>query len=85
MIVENATLSILLSFLGMCLLVFVHLFTPWFRFLHTEAGPWISASAGVAIAYVFLDILPLLASQQAKLLAFCSFVLRPVTAGKTDC
>ncbi|MGI9331520.1 MAG: hypothetical protein ACR2QB_12490, partial [Gammaproteobacteria bacterium] len=53
---------------GMILLVGVHIFTPRFRFLRGQAGPWISASAGVAIAYVFIDILPLLASQQAKLM-----------------
>jgi hypothetical protein len=68
MIIENPSLSLVLSFLGMILLVCAHLFTPRFRFIHGQAGPWISASAGVAIAYVFIDILPLLASQQAKLM-----------------
>jgi len=68
MIIENPSLSLALSFLGMIVLVGVHMFTPRFLFLQGQAGPWISASAGVAIAYVFIDILPLLASQQAKLM-----------------
>lgn len=69
MIVENINLGILLSLMGVMTLVLVHLFVHRFRFLSGESGPWICASAGVAIAYVFIDILPLLASQQAKLLA----------------
>lgn len=69
MIVENFSLGLFLSFLGILALTLVHLFVHRFRFLAGESGPWICASAGVAIAYVFIDILPLLASQQAKLLA----------------
>jgi hypothetical protein len=68
-IVPDEALALLLSFCGIVAIVFVHLFVHRFRFLQAESGPWISASAGVAIAYVFVDILPLLASQQAKLLA----------------
>lgn len=60
-------LSAALSFLGVSLLIGVHILTPSFRFLKDHAGPWVSASAGVAIAYVFVDILPLLAKQQDKL------------------
>lgn len=69
MIVENFSLALLSSFLGVLALTLVHLFVHRIRFLAGESGPWICASAGVAIAYVFIDILPLLASQQAKLLA----------------
>ncbi|UCG71659.1 MAG: hypothetical protein JSV45_10345 [Chromatiales bacterium] len=69
MIVEDVNLGILLSLLGVVTLSLVHLFVYRFRFLQQEAGPWISASAGVAIAYVFVDVLPLLASQQARLTA----------------
>ena len=69
MIVDDFSLGLLFSFLGVLALTLVHLLVHRFRFLSGDSGPWISASAGVAIAYVFVDILPLLASQQAKLLA----------------
>lgn len=68
MIVENASLGILISLLGLLLLVLVHLFVHRIRVLQQEAGPWISLSAGVAIAYVFVDVLPLLAKQQSVLM-----------------
>ena len=61
--------AVTLSLAGLLLIVAVHLLTPRFRFLHQESGAWVSASAGVAIAYVFVDILPHLASEQAKLMA----------------
>lgn len=69
MIVENASLGMLISLLGVLVLVFVHLFVYRFRVLQQEAGPWISLSAGVAIAYVFVDVLPLLAKQQSTLMS----------------
>lgn len=69
MIVENAELGMLISLLGVLILVLVHLFVHRFRVLQQEAGPWISLSAGVAIAYVFVDVLPLLAKQQSKLVS----------------
>jgi hypothetical protein len=67
-IVENPTLGLALSFVGILVLVFVHLYVDRFRSLHEKAGIWISASAGVAIAYVFVDVLPLLAKQQSLLM-----------------
>lgn len=69
MIVDNAGLGIALSLLGVLVLIAVHLLVPRMGFLRQEAGPWISASAGVAIAYVFVDVMPLLAKQQSTLLA----------------
>ena len=69
MIVENAVLAIVLSLLGILVLVAVHLFVPRMKILEREAGPWISASAGVAIAYVFVDVMPLLARQQSTMMA----------------
>ena len=55
------------SFLGATLIALVHLLTPRFRFMHTQDNLWVPTSAGVALAYVFVDIFPHLARVQAKL------------------
>ena len=45
----------------------VHLLTPWFCFMRKPNNPWVSMSAGVALAYVFMDIFPHLAKMQKRL------------------
>ena len=54
-----------LSFASVALLVLVHLFVTRLHFLDRER--WRSVAAGVAISYVFLDILPHLAAKQKVL------------------
>ncbi len=56
------------SLIGVMLVVLVHLFVGRLRFLGGEG--WRAASAGVAISYVFLDVLPHLASKQRLLLGY---------------
>ena len=41
--------------------------TPRFHFMRKPGNPWLPASAGVAIAYVFMDVFPHLAKSQEKL------------------
>jgi hypothetical protein len=55
------------SFVGATLIVLVHLFVARMRFLHRQDGVWLDLCAGVAVAYVFVDILPHLAGKQEKL------------------
>jgi len=55
------------ALVGATLIALVHLLTPRFRFMHKEGNPWLPGSAGVAIAYVFMDVFPHLAKSQGKL------------------
>jgi hypothetical protein len=54
------------SFIAATLIALVHLLTPHFRFMHQPGNPWVPASAGIALAYVFMDIFPHLATMQSK-------------------
>jgi len=56
-----------LSFIGATLIALVHLLMPHFRFMRQPGNPWVPVSAGVALAYVFMDIFPHLAKIQLKL------------------
>ena len=56
------------SFVGATMIALVHLLLPRFGFIHKPGNAWVPASAGVAIAYVFMDIFPHLAKSHAKLL-----------------
>ena len=56
------------SVIGLALIVGVHLAVPRFRFLDDSGSTWLDVLAGVALGYVFVDILPHLAGFQAKLL-----------------
>jgi hypothetical protein len=57
-------------FLGAALFALVFLAVGRLRFLDTEAGErWLDIAAGVAVAYVFVDLFPHLASKQHVLLA----------------
>lgn len=61
---------LLLSFAAVAVLAAVHLFVPSMRFL--EAMPrsrWLSVAGGAAVAYVFLHVLPELASHQRAVAA----------------
>ena len=55
------------SFIGVSLIALVHLLTPHFRFMRQPGNRWLPASAGIALAYVFMDIFPHLAKMQSKL------------------
>ena len=55
------------SLLGATMVALIHMSAPRFRFMSCPSGLWLSASAGVAIAYVFIDIFPHLAKAQLKL------------------
>lgn len=55
------------SLLGVALIALVHLFANRLRFMNDEG--WHAISAGVALSYVFLDLLPHLAAKQQILLA----------------
>ena len=57
------------SFVGATMIALVHLLTPHFRFMHQPGNRWVPASAGIALAYVFMDIFPHLAKMQSKLSA----------------
>lgn len=56
------------SFIGATLIVLVHLFVRRLRFLDRPQSVWPDFFAGVALGYVFVDILPHLASKQQALL-----------------
>ena len=56
------------SFVGATMIALVHLLLPRFGFMHKPGNPWVPASAGVAIAYAFMDIFPHLAKSHAKLM-----------------
>ena len=55
------------SLVGATMVALVHVSIPRFRFMSHSSGLWLSASAGVAIAYVFVDIFPHLAKARSKL------------------
>jgi hypothetical protein len=57
------------SFIGATLIVLVHLFVHRLRFLERPQSVWLDFFSGVALGYVFVDILPHLASKQEALLA----------------
>lgn len=56
------------SLVGATLVVLVHLSIPRLKFLHGPQSIWLDFLAGVALGYVFVDILPHLATFQEKLL-----------------
>ncbi len=59
----------LFTFLAALVLVAVHLFGGWLRFLDgTPRSIWLSVAGGVSVAYVFVHLLPELAEGQEKLL-----------------
>jgi hypothetical protein len=55
------------SFLSVSLVALVHLRVHRLRFLADTSVPWIAASAGVAVSYVFVNLLPKLATGHAVL------------------
>jgi len=55
------------SFVGATLIALVHLQMPQFRFMQKQGNPWLPASVGVAMAYVFVDLFPHLAKVGGKL------------------
>jgi hypothetical protein len=55
------------SLVGVLAIALVHLLVPRFRFMSKPDNIWVPASAGVALAYVFMDIFPHLAKSKAKL------------------
>ena len=71
MLDDTGTLSSIIlfwpSFVGATLIVMVHLLVLRFRFMHKQNNYWISASTGVAFAYVFMKIFPQLSKAQEKL------------------
>ena len=59
---------IILTFLAVTVFVLVHLFVGQLRFLEgVPRSRWLSLAGGVAVAYVFLHILPELSSHQLTL------------------
>lgn len=54
------------SLVGVMAIALVHLFVPRLRFLHKPDNIWVPMSAGVALAYVFMDIFPHLAKSKAN-------------------
>lgn len=64
----NSDIAIFLpSFAGTTMIALVHVLIPRFGFMRKPGNLWLPASAGVAMAYVFMDIFPHLAKSQAKL------------------
>jgi hypothetical protein len=57
------------SFVGVALVALVHLRVHRLRLLADTSVPWIAASAGVAVSYVFVNLLPKLASGHEVLAA----------------
>ena len=55
------------TLIGATMIALVHLLAPRFRFKGKPDNPWLPASAGVAIAYVFMDVFPHLAKSREKL------------------
>jgi hypothetical protein len=54
------------SFAGATMIVLVHLFVHRMGFLHGSRSIWLDIFAGVALGYLFVDILPHLATYQRK-------------------
>lgn len=54
------------SFAGATMIVLVHLFVHRMAFLHASRSIWLDVFAGVALGYLFVDILPHLATYQRK-------------------
>ncbi len=54
------------SFAGATMVVLVHLFVHRMQFLHGSRSIWLDVFAGVALGYLFVDILPHLATYQRK-------------------
>lgn len=54
------------SAVGVAAIVSVHLLMPRFQFLRKPDNVWVPMSAGVALAYVFMDIFPHLAKSKAN-------------------
>lgn len=60
-------MSSILSLIAVCLFACIHLFISKCRFLYGRHGHiWLSASSGVAIAYIFTHLLPDIASARIK-------------------
>ena len=57
------------SFVGATMIVLVHLFVHRMGFLHGARSIWLDIFAGVALGYLFVDILPHLATYQRKFAA----------------
>ncbi len=55
------------TFVATTLIALIHLLAPGFRFMWKPGNPWLPASAGVAVAYSFMDIFPHLAKVQKNL------------------
>ena len=55
------------ALVGATIIALVHLLMPRFRIVRKPGNPWVPASAGVALAYVFMDIFPHLAMVQKRL------------------
>jgi hypothetical protein len=65
----DPTLSLeVLAFLGASLVALVHLFIARIRVLDRDGAIWLDVLAGVALGYVFVDLMPHLAGMQEKLL-----------------
>jgi hypothetical protein len=72
------------SLLVIAALATVHVTIGKWRWLHgTTHSPWLSVSAGTALAYVFAHLLPKLASTQEKLIAVLSQFWDPVLYNQT--
>lgn len=65
----NALVVYAVSLVGVALVALVHLRVHRLRFLADTSVPWIAASAGVAVSYVFVNLLPKLASGHEVLTA----------------
>lgn len=60
--------SLLTAAFAAVILALAHVGTPYLRFLHgTPRSAWLSAAGGVAVAYVFVHLLPELAEGQQHL------------------
>ena len=65
---DNSVLTLTSSFLVICTLAVVHITIGRWHWLHrSEHSAWLSVSAGTALAYVFVFLLPKLAATQEKL------------------
>jgi len=72
------------SFLVILALAGVHITVGKWRWLHrSEHSSWLSVSAGTALAYVFVYLLPKLALTQAKLSVIVSGLWTPVLRNQT--
>ena len=70
-------LPYVVSFLAVSLIAFVHLIVPRLRVTLLDESLWLHASAGVAVSYVFVDILPHLASYHDTLATTPAGAARP--------